>query len=288
MYCIKCGNELINGAHFCRKCGAKILPANSDGQTTDMDILAVEPTVVNTTVASKITSIASIQNTFQGSFPVNEANDLKVFVDNHVQAITQYQSATDLLQNGKPSKAILLVALPGLLLAIYGFIYGLNTHLLLGIVVFVFFFFICCTYPLRFAAFVRQLVYTKKFIVSCDRRIDTDDFIQFLNNNMKYLSADLGEWVSSQGKDAACIVGKSRLIIMLPSTDADKKQFDFFITTEARGNTTGCMSLLFFPVLLYNLVLEMSDIRTGEFSIFYKAVPVLSGVADYYVKNSKR
>jgi hypothetical protein len=296
MYCHKCGNKLPEDSGFCHKCGAKIVHTDAVQQTPNAVMPTEEPRVASVVDPPPIASAAPAQTVVYENIPPAGVNELRAFVYNHVRTTTKYQSATDLLQNGKPSKLVLLVALPGLLITLRALFLipsmvdtsaSMAGSLLLGLVVFVFFFYILVTLPLRAAAFVRKLRYSSKFDIACDRHINKKDFASFLNSNMKYLLPDMGEWDSSHEIYVNCTVDKSTMSIIMPSGTGAKK-FEFSISTAARGNPLSFWSFILLPVYVYNLILDMSDVRTGEYNIFYKTVPILSSAVDYYMKKIAR
>jgi len=295
MFCHKCGNKSPEGAGFCHKCGAKLATANTATQapeTTAPTVASFAPQSQEVSAPSPVAAIATAPPPPAHS-PI-AATGFKEFVDEHIRATTKYQSVADLLENGKPSKLILLAAVPGLILTLYSL--SQSPNVIAGIAIFVFFFVILCTYPLKFAVYVNKQGLAKKFNINADKRIDTNDFLLFLNNNMKHLSADMDEWIASQTQktpigteitEVASYMSKSKGMadITLPHENAAIKQFEFNVSKGGKGDALSIWSFIFLPVYLYNLVLEMFNVGTGEYSIFYKSAPILSGAVKYYLIN---
>jgi len=284
MFCHNCGNKLAEDASFCNKCGTKSMQVDKN------------PTQQAITVPSQSNAPDTTITTAAPNGETGQSNhDFKQFVDAHVRSTTPYQSTTDLLTNGSPSKLILLVAVPGLLLSLY-FLFQ-SPNIIVGLVVFIFFGLLLSTYPLKFAVYFMKQGLAKKFNIGTDKCIDRDDFILFLNDNMKHLPTDMDKWLSIQVErsaidgeltDAAsCFINKATTaVITLPYESAALKQFKFNVLKDAGGNPTGIWSFIFLPVYFYNLILEMFNVGTGEYSVFYKTAPILSGAVKYYLNQS--
>ena len=283
MFCHKCGNKVAESADFCHKCGAKVAHVVTHS-AQQMHTAPMQNHISNASAPAIATDVGASQL----------GQGFRDFVDAHVKATTNFASAEDLLKNGKPSKLILLAAAPGLLLTLYFTLQSSNV--IIGLVVLVFFFAILCTFPLRFAVYIVKQELAKKNNVNADTCVDRDDFILFLNNNMNHISADMDTWFSSQVERSAldgemtdatsCVsTSKGAVTIILPYESAAIKQFKFNISKGKRGNTLGIWSFIFFPVYLYNLILEMSDVGTGEYGTLYKTAPILSGVVKYYLQS---
>lgn len=86
MFCHKCGAQIAEEAAFCQKCGTKIVYGDAPQLTEQAAVgaapVAAAPLHAPNTAANK--------------------DNFKKFVDNHIQATTQFQSVDDLINNSKP------------------------------------------------------------------------------------------------------------------------------------------------------------------------------------------
>ena len=81
MFCPKCGTHVLDDAGFCQKCGTKIVYEGTASKAPD------------THTAKPLPETPTVSNT------VGDGSNFKAFVDNHVRAFTQFQSAEELLNN---------------------------------------------------------------------------------------------------------------------------------------------------------------------------------------------
>jgi hypothetical protein len=290
-FCAKCGTKLDEGIRFCTGCGSAV-GGVSAGTEQQMPAAAAAEENISTA----------------------DANEFRKYVDNYVRTTTKYQSATDLLENGKPSKLVLLVAVPGLWFTLWASfqLFPLGMAAVTGepgkvllfmlfmfvvcVYFFVLFFYILCTYPLKFVLYMLKRTITNKFSVYCEGCVDTDDFILFLNSNMKHLSVYMDKWVKSQAKKSAlgaettdaasCFNEKinAKVKIALPYEDAPIKQFKIAPPPGPEDKTTGCLAFIFPPYYIYQVIVGMfRQAGTSEYSGHYKTAPILAGVVSYYL-----
>lgn len=171
MFCHKCGTQIAEDAAFCQKCGTKVIYEDAaqlgEKVTANTAPIAAVPVHSSDTVA-------------------NDYN-FKEFVDKHIQATTQFQSVYDLIDNSKPMKfawiCVGVLSVLGLILGI-GNIGGAGGALA-GLLIMGGFF----GYAVTFIAsgIIRQQ-YRDKFYGEFEQDINIEDFLSFLDKNLKTLS----------------------------------------------------------------------------------------------------
>lgn len=172
MFCSKCGTKVLDGAEFCQKCGARIVFEDTTPHTPDAH--TAEP----------------LPETSTASNTVSDRSDFKAFVDNHVRAATQFQSAEELLGSKVPlgfTKPCF--GIPGLLglfaLVTGGIGAGVSVCVLALMIGYL---------AALFMAWLKKSNYAFKFRGQIEGKVDTDDLIQFLNTHLNYLQPYFHEW----------------------------------------------------------------------------------------------
>ena len=163
MFCPKCGTQVLDDAEFCQKCGTKIVYEGAASKAPDVHTAKTSPAASNT------------------SNIVNDESDFKAFVDNHVRASTQFQSAEDLLSSQVSLQFVWICLGISVVLGIW-----MPPILLI-------------TIPLGYAAAkiaggIKKGRYAFKFHGKIDGKVNTDDLIQFLNTHLTYLQPYFHDW----------------------------------------------------------------------------------------------
>ena len=91
MFCHKCGAKIADGAAFCHKCGAKVVYTDTIQKSVDDTAPTIEAQD-ETTQQIPTVSIQAIT-------ALNSKTNFKMFVNNHIQATTSYQSAEEVLNS---------------------------------------------------------------------------------------------------------------------------------------------------------------------------------------------
>ncbi|MCM1191284.1 MAG: zinc ribbon domain-containing protein [Butyrivibrio sp.] len=222
MFCSKCGALIAEGAGFCQKCGNKVVSGDK-GEAADS-----QPA--------------------QASQQAYDMAGFKAFVDKHVRETTKFQSAEDILNHSKPWLFIWICV--GVL-AVFGLILAGP----LGLLLFGGFFGYCAVF---IAGGIIRNSCRRKFSGKTDVVIDTENFIQFLNDNMRYVSPYFHQWgyVTAKGgllahieKAASQAVGEitlgcafgpkeknlAVLIVRPDRTDPSSGQMQYFVNAEHSG-----------------------------------------------------
>lgn len=185
MYCVKCGEKILDGASFCQNCGTKV----GKGEIQQSAHQAVQEPV-----EQSVKQPAGLNNV-SGS-----KKEFKEFVDNHVRQTTGFQSAEELISASKPWKfawiCIGILSLIGLVLGAKNM--GGASGIIAGVLIFGGFF----GYVLVFiASGIIRSQYRAKFNGKININIDYDDYIAFLNEHLKYVASYYHEcgYVNSRG-----------------------------------------------------------------------------------------
>ena len=159
MFCHKCGAQIAEGAGFCHQCGTKVIRTDNTSAVSNL----------------KQTPDSPIQTTL----PEADNSGFKAFVDNHIQKVTDFQSAEELL-GSKVSLRFLWICLG--VAALLGLI-TLNPILLL--------FFLLLGYAAaRVICGVKKGRCAFRYQGKMEGEIDTDDLIRFMITHLSYLSGD--------------------------------------------------------------------------------------------------
>lgn len=263
MFCHKCGAQIAEGAGFCHKCGTKVM--NSEG-------------FIQTEVAA--TKMEQEQITSNISVQTNASDSFKEFVDNHVRQTTKFQSAEELLDSHVPQKfmwicfgipAILgLIAGGPLLAVLFGLFFGYPAVLLTD--------------------FMKgSHVAVTGPIEKIDGRIDPDNLIQFLNEQMRYLSPNFHEWgyINYSGFGVRGAVTAHTLNSVTSSafkigTEFGQKRRCFVVILIEHDGTnpdTGRMK--------YYFRTSAKSVWPSKYHCMVKTVPVLQAAMEYYLKQYK-
>jgi hypothetical protein len=205
-------------------------------------------------------------------------------VDNHVRAATKFQSADDLLKNGKPLnyiwKCFGIPASIFLLLSIFrggGFKSGEG---FLGFFVLVAFFGYIAAYIAGRVKYAK--LRSKTYSIPTEIPIDVtlDEISRFLSTNLQYLSSYFYEWECSEESHAIqCKFqsGKVYAAVAFNMADSAKK---FFMIGARKGE-------VFKYILISGSGLGGGSTNAGfgEYRCLYMAAPILSAAVEYYFKS---
>ena len=281
MFCVKCGNKMIEGAAFCTNCGAKSVVSDTTQQIPSPATLTDVTPV--TTVQQTITSptVSNVSQTHDS--PICDNQEFREFVDNHVRTTTKFQSAKDLLDNAKPLKFVwvclgisfvigLLTLNPLVILILLGFLGFTSAWIIGGII--------------RF----RYCVKTSGEFVG---GINMDDLLQFLNENLSYLQPYLHGWgylETSGGTNvfahlANAVSNELKEISICTQFGPKQKQLAVIvIRPHAAAPDSGRMQYTFY---VENNGITLMGMDTGfpKHVCLFKTVPILQAAMEYYLKS---
>lgn len=263
MFCHKCGTQIAEGAGFCHKCGTKVVDGEDTIQTED-----TTPELMPEQIISNI------------PVQTNEADDFKEFVDNHVRTNTKFQSAEELLNSRVPQKfmwicfgipAILgLIAGGPLLAVLFGLFFGYPAVLLTD--------------------FMKgSNVTVAGPVEKTNGKIDSDNLVQFLNEQMSYLSPHFHEWgyinysgFGVRGAATAHTLNSVTASAIKIGTEFGQKRRCFvviWIESDGTDSDSGGMK--------YYFRTSAKSAWPSKYLCMVKTVPVLQAVMEYYLKQYK-
>lgn len=270
MFCHKCGAQIAEGAGFCHQCGTKVIRTDNTSAVSNL----------------KQTPDSPIQTTL----PEADNSGFKAFVDNHIQKVTDFQSAEELL-GSKVSLRFLWICLG--VAALLGLI-TLNPILLL--------FFLLLGYAAaRVICGVKKGRCAFRYQGKMEGEIDTDDLIRFMNTHLGYLQPYFHEWgyikrealsvrgavqeaaadairASTQEIGICTPFGEEQrrmavLIIRADPTDRDSGKREYFTDAENRLEGASFLS---------------HDMGFQKYKCVVKAAPILQAAMEYYVNHYQR
>lgn len=263
MFCHKCGAQITEGAGYCHKCGTKVVNDEGFIQTED---------ITPKTEQGQITSDIPVQT--------NASDGFKEFVDNHVRTSTKFQSAEELLNSHVPQKFVwICFGIPAII--------GLVAAGPVGALLFGLFF----GYPaVLLTDFMKgSHVAVTGPIEKIDGKIDPDNLIQFLNEQMRYLSPNFHEWgyINYSGFDARGAVTAHTLNSITASA--------FKIGTEF-GQKRRCFVVIWIEPdgtnpdsnrMKYYFRTSAKSVWPSKYLCMVKTVPILQAAMEYYLKQYK-
>jgi len=259
MFCHKCGNKLAEGAAFCNKCGAK---------------------------AASNTIVLKTQNN------LNDENDFKLFVDNHVRMTTKFQSAKDLIMNSKPMSFIWicivsLVVFGMLLGAIKGEVRGIFGGLLVG-----------CFFGYAAVFIVSGIIrskYRAKFSGKVEQKIDPENFLAFLNEHLRIISPyfhdcgyldQRGGMLTILSNALSDAMKEVNLCCECGENEKKKKRNLAVICIRPDVSNPSSGMTQYFASATYNgFLIDRGGAGFLAHSCLIKTAPVLQAAIEYYVKN---
>ena len=281
MFCHKCGAQIAEEADFCHQCGTKVIHTDNAPAVSHPS-----PTMVETGADPKQTPDSPIQTTL----PEADNSGFKAFVDNHIQKVTDFQSAEELL-GSKVSLRFLWICLG--VAALLGLI-TLNPILLL--------FFLLLGYAAaRVICGVKKGRCAFRYQGKMEGEIDTDDLIRFMNTHLSYLQPYFHEWgyikrealsvrgavqeaaadairASTQEIGICTPFGEEQrrmavLIIRADPTDRDSGKREYFTDAENRLEGASFLS---------------HDMGFQKYKCVVKAAPILQAAMEYYFNHYQR
>ncbi|MDR1803454.1 MAG: zinc ribbon domain-containing protein [Treponema sp.] len=273
MFCQKCGNQVVDNAKFCRKCGALIAGDDS------IQHASTEPVSIASPKPVELTQEATPETFAQESVPAADTDEFREFVDNHIRTTTKFKSADDLLKNCKPLTFIwICLGVSFLVGSLMSFPIGGFLFLILGFV----------------AAFIAGGVirgrYRSKTAGEFDGKIDTDELLRFLNEHLAYLHPYLHEWgymeQSGTGLYAlsASVSAAMKEVILCAAFGSKKKRLaTICIRPETANPESGQMKYIFGAE---NNGVSFYDTNAGfmQHICLIKTAPILQAAMEYYTK----
>ena len=201
MFCHKCGAQIAEEADFCHQCGTKVIHTNN--------ALAVSP--LSPTVAETEVNL-NTRFPIQTALPEADGDGFKAFVDNHIQNVTDFQSAEELLSS-KVSLRSLWICLG--ISAVLGII-TLNPILLL--------FFLLLGYAAaRGICGVKKGRCAFRYQGKMKDESNIDDLIRFMNTHLSYLQPYFHEWGDTSSGRLSAYAEPYRRRQRMPSRRARKR-----------------------------------------------------------------
>ena len=273
MFCPKCGTKVLDGAEFCQKCGTKIVYEGTASKAQD------------THTAEPLPETPAASNT------VSDGSDFKAFVDNHVRASTQFQSAEELL-NSRVSLQFVWICLG------ISVLLGIWMPLLLVL-----------TIPFGYLAalfmsFLKKGKYAFKFRGQIDGKVDTDDLIQFLNTHLNYLQPYFHEWGYLERK-ALSVRGALQNAAMNSAREAiqqinvcspfGKEQWRLSVLAiyidqadPSRRDSGGLVYSAEAENKIEGVFFLSHDLGFEKYKCVFKTAPILQAAMEYYLHNYRQ
>ena len=283
MFCHKCGNKVAEGGGFCHKCGTQVAQAPA----STVQQAPVAPMPVDASIASAPAAVSNVNGMAQPNA------DFIQYVDNYVRANTKYQTAADLLLNGKPFSlfwkyvagsvgVVILLAIINLGLALLALI------VISGIAV------------IGFQIYINGGSSGKDSSLSSDKTIDPLKMMQFLNMNMQCFHPYFYAWNYHElNEDDGS--GNKRLGILRSSPDGktyiaaihidegqladDYKVYSFSIHSGIFGYGFPFWYLI--PILIPFVAFGAIRKAIKKRSFEYKLQPILYSALSYYLETQQ-
>lgn len=278
MFCHKCGTQIDEEAAFCYKCGTKVVHMDTKLQASDEASVPAEPEKISAEPPVQGTPMESVQAAASAEGITDYGTDFKTFVNNHVRQTTKFQSAEELLNSHVSQKFMWICfgipAIIGLVAAgpvgalLFGLFFGYPTALLTD--------------------FMKgSHVNVTGPIEKIDGKIAPDNLIQFLNEQMRYLSPHFHEWdyINYRGSGVRGAVTAHTLNSITASaakigTEFGRKQRCFvviWIEPDETNPDSGRMK--------YYFRTSAKSVWPSKYLCMVKTVPILQAVMKYYLKN---
>ena len=308
MFCTKCGNKMNEGAVFCSGCGTKT--TNSQTQTPQIPTESITP---NATIErSGLNEVESQPPTINAldEIPLRDVDsgDFKSFVDNHIKTNTKFASANELLTRSKPLTFIWVCL--AIAVGIFATLGIINNSFQPVVLLVALFFGYAAAFVVGFFKRIRILK-TQRL----SKAIDTEDFINFLNANLNYITSDFGGWQYSTkttppnlknviddqnaetvGEYAANllqeIAGQTSVEIISSFRNKGVDVVIEFITTRD-GESLYAVAARKRKSKLLGVLLKIADILGGnnrgtntgfgEYKVVYLTAPILKAAVEYYI-----
>lgn len=286
MFCHKCGNKLADGAAFCNKCGTKAMSVGIKPQPTSSVIVDEKKVVAEE--SSQQTSIAT-------AVPVNNGNDFKQFVDNHIRKTTKFNSAEDLIMNSKPMSFIWTCIIS---LAVFGMIFGAIRggikDLFAGLLVFGGLFGFA---SLFIVSGIIRSKYRAKFSGKVEQKIDFEDFIEFLNKHLRIISPYFSDWGYLDRRGGMITILSNAVSNALKEVNLcceygengnkEKQNLAVICIRPDASNPSSGLTQYFISATYNGSLIDGGASGLLAHSCLIKTAPILQAAIEYYVKNKK-
>lgn len=271
MFCHKCGTEIAEGAEFCHKCGTKVAT------------VPVEP--IATPVVSESVPVQGPQQTPAPSVAIDDANEFRTFVDNHVRATMKFQSARELLDSKTPQRFKWVCF--GVPAALFAFLFLRQPSIsnlifcALSIVLIGYLSAALCDWIFT----VRITLRTGRESTKLRANIDVENLVSFLDTKLQYLHPYFHEWgqirqagFGVRGTIAAEAINSAadRYNEVMLGTEFGEKPscyIKFNIKNDITAESPG-----------YSVGAAMINLHISRYAAIVKAAPVLQATMEYYLK----
>ncbi len=283
MFCHKCGTQIAEGASFCYKCGTKVV--YPDISQPPLDAPAATDSLNITDSPVQADAHVNVSSSDKDAF--------KSFVDNHIRATTQYQTAEELLNSHVPQRFVwACFGVPGVWSAI-GFLrmHSFSLTDWIGIIAFILLagYFAACLFDMIFT--VRITLQTGKNSIKFQENLDTDDLVSFLNDYFEYLHPWFHQWgyMETSGVGVANIIAASAI-------NAAAERANEITLGSGFGRKQKC----FIRIIIKN---DVTAINAGysfgastrafvlwpaKYASLTKAAPILQAAMEYYLEIYKK
>ncbi len=254
MFCHKCGSQLPEDAIFCNKCGIEVKRAETIQQTASELHSTYQQIPVEHTPSVKLSPVAPIAT-----------NDFKEFVDSHVRSNTKFQSADDLLSNGKPLQfAWICFGIGSIVGLVAIFPIGLLIGALFGYVV---------AFVIGLTRRIKMFSQINPIAVDIDL-IDLNQLVHFLNLHLKYLSPNFYNWECYGDDTVTCKFNRKAEVFIT-----------FSITSKGRNAYTISARKSSVWIIATGSSISHTNAGFSEYRCGYLATPILSAAVEYYIQS---
>lgn len=278
MFCHKCGAQIAEGAAFCHKCGTKVVYVDTDQQSVDTPTPVIEP---QTEINQQIPATPVYTDT-----ALNSESGFKMFINNHIQATTEYQSAEELFNSCVQQKFVWLCFGIPIIFSIIQLLRSFSLANLIGAVGFTLLIGFIAAYLCDFIFATRAKRQISKNAIKFSENIDTDDLVSFLNRQLGYLSPWFHEWrrIVQSG------TGVSSTIAANAINEAAERANEITLGTGF-GRKPKCLATIYIkndvtaPNAGYSIGAS-GGILPVKYACVVRAAPVLQAAMEYYLKTS--
>lgn len=279
MFCHKCGAQIAEKAEFCHKCGTKVIYENPEPQELKTATVSSGQREGNSENPVQEIHIESVREAMSTEGIIDYETDFKAFVDNYVRQATKFQSAKELLDSQVPQKFMwICFGIP----AIIGFILG---GPILALLIGLFF-----GYPAALLTDFIKGFSVRGTIEKISDIIDSDELIQFLNENLNYLSPYFHEWgyISYSGFG----IGGALYAHTLNSIAASS-----FKVGTGFGSKQRCFVVIWIEPdrtaadsigMRYYFSTAIRSPLPSKYVSMVKAVPILKATMEYYLNHYRK
>lgn len=296
MFCYRCGTEIPDGAVFCHKCGEKISAGNKEKEMPDSSSV-LQKNGISQEELRQNSNIINKQNIESTKDLQSKEDDFREFVNDYVRKNTAFQTAEELLSSQIPDRFVRICYGVPAVCIVYRYISllphnaGTVGEIIADILAYIFFAFIFGYLVAHLVGGIKKYKYAAQFSGAIESHIEVDEFIQFLNENLAYLSPYFHEWgylkqtmnFTVGGISVAEMDITGNIEIALCSEFGEKGAFfsviyirPDFSAHDSERKKYAC-----------NVKMRNTDIRCEKYACVVKTAPILHAAMEYYLKECK-